>query len=167
MREFGSPPNVLEMVDVLKEASKFRVSTIWSCTHMKLCNVARWLFSRKKHLHLRCLFKGTLPLNCEFAISHHQRSLDGVAREWRYVLASQFRLLFVGERSFHMFPPSNIIETKKWNVLILLMWHFVLIDIPHVCCLTHLGELYFTKPNCLVILKHLRNILSWSSEVKG
>lgn len=127
-------------------------------------------FSRKKCLHLRCLFKGTLPLSCEFAISHHQRSLDGVAREWRYVLASQFGLLFVGERSFHMFPPSSIIESKEWNVLILLMWHFVLIDIPHLCCLTHLGELYFTKPKCLVILKHfkgtsgpevLRSKVSW------
>lgn len=58
------------------------------------------------------VFKGTLPLSCEFAISHHQRSLDGVAREWRYVLASQFRLLSVGERSFHMFTPSSSIETK-------------------------------------------------------
>lgn len=83
-----------------------------------------------------------------------------------WLLSSDYWVLEKG--AFTCLHPQAVLKLRtEWNVLILLMWHFVLIDIPHLCCLTHLGELYFTKPKCLVILKHSRNIWSWSSEVKG
>lgn len=86
-----------------------------------------------------------------------------------WLLSSDYCLLEKG--AFTCFHPQALLKLRtEWNVLILLMWHFVLIDIPHLCCLTHLGELHFTKPKCLVILKHfkgtsgpdvLRSKVSW------